>query len=133
MPSFAAARDHRRAFAALAALVLATRLPGFLFGLLNIDECDFTILARAVTRGGRLYVDVADIKPPLAYLAFLPSGLAFDIWPMRVVGVLLCSPLRSSRARLPGPGPPTSAPAGAPPWPRCWLAWWSSPRSRPSW
>ncbi|HZZ85624.1 MAG TPA: hypothetical protein VFE30_13880 [Anaeromyxobacteraceae bacterium] len=87
MPSFAA-RD-RRALAALSALVLATRLPGFLFGLLNIDECDFTILARAVAKGGRLYVDVADIKPPLAYLAFLPSGLAFDIWPMRVAGVLL--------------------------------------------
>ncbi len=84
-----AARDHRRAFAALAALVLLTRLPGFLFGLVNIDECDFTILARALARGERLYVDVADIKPPLAYLAFLPSGLAFDIWPMRVAGVLL--------------------------------------------
>ncbi|BDG09415.1 glycosyltransferase family 39 protein [Anaeromyxobacter paludicola] len=79
----------RRAFAALSALVLATRLPGFAFGLLNIDECDFTILARAIASGARLYVDVADIKPPLAYLAFLPSGLAYAIWPMRLAGVLL--------------------------------------------
>src|SRR5439155_8672385 len=70
--------------------VIVLRLPGFAYGLLDIDESDFAIIARRIAQGAMPYFDVADIKPPLAFIAYLPSGMFADVplWPMRVLGVL---------------------------------------------
>jgi hypothetical protein len=76
---------RRASVAWLALAVLGLRSASFVFGLLNIDECDFALIARTVRAGGLLYVDVADLKPPLAYLAYLPAAFLGDA-AMRVLG-----------------------------------------------
>ena len=73
---------------ALALAVILLRVPGFLFGVLNIDETDFFIIGRRVWEGAIPYVDIVDIKPPLAYLAYLPAGIGgFSLVPMQLIGV----------------------------------------------
>jgi hypothetical protein len=68
--------------------VIALRAPGLAFGVLNIDETDFLLMARKLAAGGIPYLDAVEIKPLLSYVAYLPSALAgFQLWPMRVVGV----------------------------------------------
>ena len=73
----------RGALARLLLAALALRAAGLVMGLVNIDECDFWLFGRMVAEGARPYLDVADIKPPLTYLAFgaasLLSGHRF--WP----------------------------------------------------
>jgi hypothetical protein len=73
---------------ALLLAVIVLRVPGFLFGVLNIDETDFFIIGRRVWEGAIPYVDIVDIKPPLAYLAYLPAGIGgFSLVPMQLIGV----------------------------------------------
>ena len=73
---------------ALSLAVILLRVPGFLFGVLNIDETDFFIIGRRVWEGAIPYVDIVDIKPPLAYLAYLPAGIGgFSLVPMQLIGV----------------------------------------------
>ena len=74
----------------LLAAILVLRSAGFAFGLLNIDESDFAIIAKRMLQGALPYVDVVDIKPPLAYVAFLPAGLfgPASILPMHLLAVL---------------------------------------------
>ena len=75
-------------FLALLAATAMLRLPSFFFGILNIDETDFLLIARKMFAGGIPYVDAVETKPPLAYLAYLPGALlGFQIWPMRVLGI----------------------------------------------
>ena len=75
---------------ALFCAVLAARLAGFVFGVLNIDEDEFCTIGRMICRGAMSYVDIAEFKPPLTHLAFVPAGFfgGPSIWPMRVLGVL---------------------------------------------
>ncbi len=73
---------------ALSLAVILLRVPGFLFGVLNIDETDFFIIGRRVWEGAIPYVDIVDIKPPLAYLAYLPAGIGgFSLVPIQLIGV----------------------------------------------
>src|SRR5260370_6509017 len=73
---------------ALALAVILLRVPGFLFGVLNIDETDFFIIGRRVWEGAIPYVDIVDINPPLAYLAYLPAGIGgFSLVPIQLIGV----------------------------------------------
>jgi hypothetical protein len=75
---------------ALLGAILVLRSAGFWFGLLNIDESDFALVAKRMLQGAVPYLEVADIKPPLAYVAFLPAGMAggLSIFPVQVLGVL---------------------------------------------
>ncbi len=65
------------------------RSAGFVFGILNIDESDFALIAKRMLQGAVPYADIADIKPPLAFLAFAPAGLfhGVSIVPVHVLGV----------------------------------------------
>lgn len=74
---------------ALAAVVVVTRLPGFAFGVLNIDESDFVLIGRRIVEGALPYVDIVDHKPPLTYLAFAAGGLFghASLLPMRLLSV----------------------------------------------
>src|SRR5512132_3071620 len=55
---------------ALVATVVLLRAPGFAVGIANIDECDFALFGRMVHAGAVPYLGVADIKPPLTYVAY---------------------------------------------------------------
>ena len=54
---------------ALVAAVAVLRAPGFAVGIVNLDECDFALFGRMVQAGAVPYLGVADIKPPLTYVA----------------------------------------------------------------
>jgi 4-amino-4-deoxy-L-arabinose transferase-like glycosyltransferase len=72
----------------LVAAVVALRAVGFAVGVVNIDEADFAMVARMMTAGESLYTGIVDIKPPLAYVAYLPAAWSFpSLWPMRLVGM----------------------------------------------
>jgi 4-amino-4-deoxy-L-arabinose transferase-like glycosyltransferase len=66
------------------------RSAGFCFGLLNIDESDFALVAQRMLQGAVPYLEVADIKPPLAYVAFVPAAMfgGLSIFPVQVLGIL---------------------------------------------
>jgi hypothetical protein len=70
--------------------ILVLRSAGFLFGILNIDECDFALIAKRISQGALPYLDVVDIKPPLTYLVYLPAGMfgPANILPIHILGVL---------------------------------------------
>ncbi len=75
-------------WSALLLAVTILRAPGFFAGILNIDETDFFIIGRRVAEGAIPYVNIVDIKPPLAYLAYLPAGIGgFSLIPMQLIGV----------------------------------------------
>jgi 4-amino-4-deoxy-L-arabinose transferase-like glycosyltransferase len=100
--------------------VAVLRLPGLFYGVLDIDESDFALIARRIAQGAMPYVDIADIKPPLAFLAYLPSGI-FDgapLWPTQAAAVLWVGAtslvLRAAARRMTG-----SEEAG---WAAAWLA-----------
>jgi len=67
--------------------LLLLRATGFAVGLTNLDECDFWLFGRMMREHALPYVGVADIKPPLTYLAFLAAGLLFG--PHRTLAVPL--------------------------------------------
>ncbi len=79
-----------RSTGVLLTAIAVLRSAGFIFGLLNIDESDFAIIAKRISQGALPYVDIADIKPPLAYLLFLPAGLfgSASILPMHILAML---------------------------------------------
>jgi len=74
---------------ALLAAIVVLRSAGFWFGLLNIDESDFALIAKRMLQGAIPYRDVADIKPPLTYVAYLPAGMfgGLSILPVQILGV----------------------------------------------
>jgi len=63
-------RDGRSMVLWLTAAVVILRAPGFAAGIANLDECDFALFGRMVQAGAVPYRGVADIKPPLTYLAY---------------------------------------------------------------
>ena len=71
---------------ALLCAIALLRLPGFVFGVLNIDESDFLVFGAAIWKGLLPYRDFVEIKPPLGYFTYALGG-GFDIWPIRVLGV----------------------------------------------
>ncbi len=68
-------RDGRRMGLLLVAAVAVLRAPGFAAGIANLDECDFALFGRMVQAGAVPYRGVADIKPPLTYLAYHAAEL----------------------------------------------------------
>ena len=75
---------------ALFRAVVAARLAGFVFGVLNIDEAEFCTIGKMICQGAMSYANIAEFKPPLTHLAFAPAGFfgGPSIWPMRLLGVL---------------------------------------------
>src|ERR1700682_1947079 len=61
----------------LLAAICLLRLPGFVFGALNIDESDYLTYAAGIWKGLLPYRDLVEIKPPLGYFTYaLAGGLA---------------------------------------------------------
>src|SRR5438128_12301978 len=77
------------ALALLVAAVVVLRAPGFFVDILNIDECDFALAGRMILGGAIPYLSIADIKPPLTYLAFVPAGIGGGVsfLPMRLIAI----------------------------------------------
>lgn len=77
------------AVAALLAAIVALRSAGFVFGVLNIDESDFIVIAKRMLQGAVPFAEIADIKPPLAYVPFTSAALfgGLSILPVHVLGV----------------------------------------------
>jgi 4-amino-4-deoxy-L-arabinose transferase-like glycosyltransferase len=92
----------------LIAAALILRSAGFWFGILNIDESDFSLIGRRILDGGLLYVDIVDIKPPLTYFFFTAAGLlgGVSILPVHLLGVAwvvaTCLVLRRAALRWTG-------------------------------
>lgn len=82
-------RDRSRYLVALGLAVVAGRLAGLCFGVLNVDEAEFCTIGKMICRGALSYVDIAEFKPPLTHLAFAPAGFfgGPSIVPMRVLGL----------------------------------------------
>ena len=71
----------------LLAAIALLRLPGFAFGVLNIDESDYLVYGAGILKGLLPYRDLVEIKPPLGYLTYALAG-GLSIWPIRILGVL---------------------------------------------
>ena len=71
-------RDRSRYLLALGLAVVAARLAGLIFGVLNVDEAEFCTIGTMIRHGALSYADIAEFKPPLTHLAFLPAGLFGD-------------------------------------------------------
>jgi hypothetical protein len=71
----------------LLAVIALLRLPGFAFGVLNIDESDYLVYGAGILKGLLPYRDLVEIKPPLGYLTYALAG-GLSIWPIRILGVL---------------------------------------------
>ena len=90
----APAGDRRRALRlslGFAALALLLHLPGLVEPLFNSDEASLATMAMEIERGGTLYHDTADRKPPVVpYVYALVFGATGkrDIRPVRAVGAL---------------------------------------------
>src|SRR5207245_9103634 len=71
----------------LLAGIALLRLPGFAFGVLNIDESDYLVYGAGILKGLLPYRDLVEIKPPLGYLTYALAG-GLSIWPIRILGFL---------------------------------------------
>jgi hypothetical protein len=72
-------------------VALVSRLPGYLHQLIDLDESAIATMAMVVTRGGVVYRDVIDRKPPIPAFMYAGSILVTgnrDLRPMRVVAAL---------------------------------------------
>src|SRR5688572_46703 len=93
LPAMSAVPRHRplAVLLALLGLLLVLRLPGFVVDVMDADEAYVAIQAQTVQRGGALYEDVADRKPPLApyvYLGVFEVTGSHDLRPVRLVADL---------------------------------------------
>jgi hypothetical protein len=79
---------------------LATRGPFLGFDILNVDEAAHAVGSWELMRGGRLYVDYADHKPPLIYLyyALAQALLGRGLLAVRILTTLLALPLTALAA-----------------------------------
>jgi len=119
-PPAAAGRAPRRPWAvpALFAVIVALRSAGFVFGVLNIDESDFAVIAKRMLQGAVPFAEIADIKPPLAYLPFTSVAMfgGLSILPVHILGVFwvlaTCLVLGRAARRLTG----SEVAAAAAPW-----------------
>jgi len=76
-------------------VALVSRLPGYLHQLLDLDESAIATMAMTVNRGGVLYRDVIDRKPPLAAFMYAGSFLVTgnrDLRPLHVLAALELAP-----------------------------------------
>jgi hypothetical protein len=80
--------ESKRFWLYLFGAIFAVRIAGFAFGVVNLDEDEFVVIGSMICRGALSYVDIAEYKPPLTHLFFVPGGLFLSIWPMRVIGLL---------------------------------------------
>ncbi len=85
--------DHRRWGLAAVAIVmsLGLHLPGMLVHLFNSDESSIATMAMVIDRGGRMYHDTADRKPPAVpyvYAAVFGATGSRDLRPVRGVAAL---------------------------------------------
>ncbi|MDQ1430851.1 MAG: hypothetical protein QOF40_1453 [Actinomycetota bacterium] len=95
-PAARAARGSWRRTSWFGALVvmsaaLLARLPGFLHQLMDLDESAIATTAMVVNRGGVLYRDVIDRKPPIPSFVYAGSFLITgnrDLRPLRVLAAL---------------------------------------------
>jgi hypothetical protein len=75
--------------AALLAILLVSRLPALLYGVVNIDESDFVLMGRVLGRGDLPYVDLIEKKPLLVYAFYLPAAwFDFEMWPMQLMMIV---------------------------------------------
>src|SRR5260370_19154320 len=70
----------------LLAAICLLRLPGFVFGVLNIDESDYLTYAAGIWKGLLPYRDLVEIKPPLGYFTYALAG--GPAWPIRPLAIL---------------------------------------------
>ncbi|MFN2608642.1 MAG: glycosyltransferase [Acidimicrobiales bacterium] len=87
---------HRRWWAGLVAVAVAlsllVHLPGLLVHLFNSDEASLATMAMVIDRGGRLYHETADRKPPAVpyvYAAVARLTGTRDLRPVRALGALV--------------------------------------------
>lgn len=84
--------DRRRPglvlIAGIVAMALLVRLPSFMHGIYNPDEAAIGVQAIAMRDGGRLYVDVADRKPPLPAVIYETVFRVTGSTDLRVLHVL---------------------------------------------
>jgi len=71
----------------LLAVILLLRLPGFAFGILDIDESDYLVYGASLLKGLVPYRDFVEIKPPLGYVTYALAG-GLHLWPIRILSVL---------------------------------------------
>ncbi len=78
-----------------AAASVATRLPFLRAEFLNVDEAAHLLGSWELFRGGELYVDFADNKPPLVYVFYATAQLLFGrgILSVRLLGTVALVPL----------------------------------------
>lgn len=73
-------------------LALLSRLPGYLTQLMDTDESAIATMAMVLNRGGALYRDVIDRKPPIPAFAYAGSFLLSgnrDLRPLHLLAALL--------------------------------------------
>ena len=82
------------------AIAVVTRLPFLRAGFLNVDEAAHLLGSWELLRGGRLYEDFADNKPPLVYTFYAAAQLLCGpgIQSVRVVAALVLLPLTALAA-----------------------------------
>lgn len=82
-------------FALFAAVSLATRLPFLRHPFLNTDEATHLLGAWELLRGGRLYADFVDNKPPLIHAFYALAQLLFGqgVLSVRLLAALALTPL----------------------------------------
>jgi hypothetical protein len=76
----------------LAAFSLVLHLPGLTVHLFNSDEASLATMGMVIDRGGRLYHDTADRKPPVVpyvYAAVAKLTGTRDLRPVRAVGAMV--------------------------------------------
>jgi 4-amino-4-deoxy-L-arabinose transferase-like glycosyltransferase len=79
----------RRAYGLLLLCLLLLRLPGMIFGVVDLDEIEFLLIGRSLREGWLPYVDLVETKPLLAYLFYAPTALfGFAMWPIQLLAVL---------------------------------------------
>lgn len=73
----------------LFAVLVLLRLPGFLFGFVDIDETDFWVVGQQIAGGELPYVDIAEQKPLLVYLFWGAGAWLFgaSLLPMQLLAL----------------------------------------------
>ncbi len=77
--------------AAFLAIGLVTHLPGLVQDLFNSDEASLATMGMVIDRGGELYHETGDRKPPIVpylYAAVFAATGNQDLQPVRLLGVL---------------------------------------------
>src|SRR5262249_28005792 len=68
--------------------ILLLRAPGFVYGVVDIDETDWLTYAQTIRRGALFYVDIVEKKPPLGFYFYaLFSPLGFHMWPAQIAAI----------------------------------------------